>query len=196
VSVWKNGTAYHGERHWHSTNPLAVSWRAELRENMPTYFKRVGLLLFVVPLFFFSMWSWWQHFARKRLLASIKTMAEKERSEIGGQPVEHWLNILNQDRTEPIVAGDTMVLTYKGQDYFFVDAGITYVIPSNRAICKIMKAFILVAIGQSAVRLLSEQDRVFRRICGSAELAAFSVYRWSDFAKMLAREKERQIPAA
>jgi hypothetical protein len=174
------------------------TWDSESLElgTMPTYIKLVGMLLLVLPPLLFAMWRWRLCFVRRRFLATIRMVAQKERSEIGGQPVEYWLNILNQDRTDPIVAICTMTLTYEGQDYYFVDGGISYVLSDKRAYYKMMEAFVLIAIGQSAVRLLAEQERVFRRICGSEDLAAFSVYRWSDFAKMLARENERHIPAA
>lgn len=50
--------------------------------------------------------------------------------------------------------------------------------------------FYLVAVGRSAVELLADQDRVVRRIAGSTEVAAFSIFRLSDCAAMLAEEKE------
>jgi hypothetical protein len=53
------------------------------------------------------------------------------------------------------------------------------------------KACLLIAVGQPAVRLLSEDERVFRKITGSTELAAFSIFRWPDFVDMLTAERRR-----
>ena len=77
-----------------------------------------------------------------------------------------------------------MVLMYKGQEWYFVDGGIAYTTPGRSGwSCNTEKGFFLVAIGQSAVRLLSEQGRIFRLITGSTELAVFSIYRWSQFVR-------------
>jgi len=115
---------------------------------------------------------------------------KKGRIKISGQPVEYWLNILNQDTTQPILAIDTMVLMYKGQYFFFVDGGVCYWTVDKRPSYHLQKAFFLIAVGQSAVRLLSEQEQIFQRIAGSTELAAFSIFRWSDFAYILTAEKK------
>jgi hypothetical protein len=40
------------------------------------------------------------------------------------------------------------------------------------------------------VWLLSDQEQVFRLIAGSTDLAAFSIYRWSDFVVALMSEKQ------
>ena len=118
-------------------------------------------------------------------------MAEKGPSEINGQSVEHWLNILNKDAPQPLVANDTVVLMYKGREFFFVDGGIAYTVPSKYGWSyRQEEAFFLVAVGQPAVRLLSERQEVFRFRMGSAELAAFSIFRWSDFTEMLMAEKK------
>jgi hypothetical protein len=126
------------------------------------------------------------------MVATVKAMAERGRNEINGQPVEYWLNILNQDATNAIVATDTMVLTYRGQEFFFVLGGVAYWGPPSNAgcSCSLAKACFLVAVGESAVRLLSDQGQIFRLITGSAELAAYSIFRWSAFANMLTAEKK------
>ena len=138
-----------------------------------------------------AVW-WWQRLARNRFLATIRTMAEPGRNVIGGQSVEHWLEILNRDTARSLVAIDTLVLMYKGREWFFVNGGIFCRIPeTNRVTYRTAKACFLVAVGETAVRLLAEQERVFRRIAGSADLAAFSIFRWPDFVAMLMAEKRR-----
>ena len=108
-----------------------------------------------------------------------------------GSRSNHWLDILNQDSAYRIIAGDTMVLMYKGREWFFVDGGIGYVSAGKGAVSYgLEKACVLIAVGQSAVGVLSEQKEVFRLISGSAELAAFSVFRWSDFVYMLMAERK------
>ena len=153
----------------------------------PKYVQLVAVLLALCTL---VVWMWRQGLARKRFVATIKTMAMRGRNEINGQPVEYWLNILNQDTTQPVIAIDTMVLMYKGCEFFFVDGGLPYIAFGKGGLSRqLEKACLLIAVGQSAVRLLSEQEQVFRLITGSAELAVFSIYRWSDFTNMLMAEK-------
>jgi hypothetical protein len=153
---------------------------------IPKYVLPVAFLLVLCLL---VVWWWRQILARKRFLAAIKAMADGGRNEISGQPVEHWLDILNQDATQNIAAMDTMVLTYKGQEFFFVDALLGYV-TGGKSSYQTEKACLLIAVGQPAVRLLSEDECVFRKITGSTELAAFSIFRWSDFAYMLMAERK------
>lgn len=148
-------------------------------------------LVVLLPLCLFAVWWWRQGRARNRLVATIKRMAESGRNEISGQPVEYWLNILNQEATYPIAATDTMVLQYKGQEFFFVDGGIIYIAPGKSACYSLRKVCILGSVGQSGVELLTEQSRVFRFMTGSAELAAFSIFRWSEFVDMLMIEKRQ-----
>jgi len=84
-----------------------------------------------------------------------------------------------------------MVLTYKDHDFFFVDGGIVYATACTHLLSYNQeKGFFLIAIGQSAVRLLTNEEHVFRRIMGSTELALFSIFRWSAFASMLTAEKK------
>jgi hypothetical protein len=151
----------------------------------------VGLLVFLI----FCLWgilSWRRGFARKRFLAAIKAMAKGGRNEINGQPVEHWLDVLNQGTAQPLVATVTMVLTYKGHEFFFIDGGISHFVPEEGGLsCRMQEACLLIAVGPPAVRLLSEDERVFRKITGSTELAVFSIFRWSDFSYMLTAEKKR-----
>jgi hypothetical protein len=159
----------------------------ESSEIIPKYINLVGFLLVLCLL---AVWLWQQRHARKRFVATIKTMAERGRYEINGQPVEYWLNILNQNTTQPLIAIDTMVLTYKGREFFFIDGGISYTAFGKGGLsCHLEKACLLVAVSQSAVNLLANQEQVFRLITGSTELAAFSVFRWSDFTEMLMAEK-------
>ena len=146
------------------------------------------LCALLVPCSFLVIW-WWQRRAREQFWETIEAMAEKERDEIGGESVEHWLNLLNRGRAQPLVASDAMVLIYQGREWFFVDGGIMFLGAGKHPTYETMKAFFLVAIGPSAVQSLAEQEGVFRLITGSTELAAFSVYRWSDFVEMLVAER-------
>jgi hypothetical protein len=128
--------------------------------------------------------------ARGRLTARMKTMAEGGRNEIGGQSVEHWLSMLNQDSPQGLVATDSVVFTYKGQDLFFVNGTIGCLTPGgNRWVYKTKEICFLVAVGYAAVGLLSEQRQALRLISGSTELAAFSIFRFLDFAVLLREER-------
>jgi hypothetical protein len=153
-------------------------------------------VFWLIVFLMFCLWgalSWWRGFARKRFLAAIKAMGKGGRHEIGGQPVEHWLDILNRGMAQSLVATSTMVLTYRGHKFFFIDGGINYIAQGKWSpyFCRGQKTCLLIAVGEPAVRLLSEDERVFRKITGSTELAAFSVFRWSDFSYMLTAEKKR-----
>ena len=145
----------------------------------------------IIPLailLFLAVWWWWQDLARKRFVARIKTMAERGRDEIDGQSVNHYLDILNRDTAQALIAIDTIVVMYKGQQLFFVNGTIGYMTACKNP-WRVSKLCFAVAVGQAVVRLLSEQELILRRITGSSELAAFSVRRWSDFVFMLMTEK-------
>ena len=144
-----------------------------------------GLLLALC--FVFVVVPVWRGRARKRFMAIIQSMAEKGRSEIDGHPVDYWLNILNQDTNWPLVVIDSVVLAFEGREWFFVDGRIPY--RTARGGCLQEKGLFLIAVGPSAVGLLSEQERVFRRIAGSTELAVFSIFRWRDFLYLLKTER-------
>ena len=142
------------------------------------------LLLFVV-------W-WWQRLARMRFLTDIRSMDEKGRSEIDGLTAQHWLDILNQDAAHTLVAVDTMVMIFKGREWFFVDGTVGFPRPgATRPHWGTMEGYFLIAIGKSAVQLLAEHESVFRLVAGSAELAAFSIFQWSEFVEMLIMERRR-----
>ena len=136
----------------------------------------------------------WQGHVRKRFVATIQGMAEKGRSEIDDQPAEHWLHILIQDANTLLVAMNSMVLRYEGREWFFVRGEIGY--RSSEGSYDMHEEFFLVAIGHSAVTLLSEQERVFRRITGSTELAAFSILRCRDFTSLLRTERKKRSGGA
>lgn len=124
--------------------------------------------------------------ARKRLVSTVARMAEAGRVEIGGQPVEHWLSVLNKNSSWPIAPVNATVLTYQGHNFFFIDGMIVGTMPISRAYSNpFHSALLLLAVGRSAVSLLSAQNHVFRRLSGSADLAVFSIFRWSHFADML-----------
>jgi hypothetical protein len=151
--------------------------------------KHVPLLLVLSILGLFVLWGWWQRIARKRFVAEVKTMAESDKTEIDGQPVDYWLDILNRDSPPILAAIETMVLTYKGQNYFFVHGTTCYIIYNlKNSTGYSMKSCFLIAVGEPAVELLFEEQPVFRKITGSTELAAFSIYQWSEFVRMLEME--------
>jgi hypothetical protein len=171
--------------------PLApfTSWRCKEEKNASLQTMNTKLIVpiaFLILVCLFLVWEWYQTIVRKRYLATIKAMAESERNDICGKPMEYWLNILNQDRPQPIVAVEAMVLMYRGLDYFFIDGGIGYLSRTWR----LEKAFFLIAVSRPAVDILSEQKQVFRLIAGSSEMAAFSIYLWTAFTQMLKEEKK------
>ena len=142
------------------------------------FFVLASLLLFL----FWVVQGLWRRGARKRLLATVKAMALGGRTEIDGQPVEHWLGVLNRASPYPIIAYETVVLVFKGRELFFLFGAIPYTIPSaDHYSYQTENGLFLVAVGQPAVRLLSEHQHVFRHISGSTELAAFSIFRWQEF---------------
>jgi hypothetical protein len=148
------------------------------------------LLGIVFCLSLLAIWRWRQSLARKQMLTTIKMMASSTRKDIGGQSVEQCLDILNQDTTRSLVTNNAMVLTYKRQEFFFVEGTIACLLPTKSALgYRRQEAYFLIAIGQSAVRLLSEKEHVFRLMIGSTDLAAFSIFRWSDFVDELITEK-------
>jgi len=148
--------------------------------------KYIVLLGFLIVGCLITFRLWRQFVARRRMLTTIKSMAETGRNEINGHPVEYWLKILNQDAHQPLIANDTIVLIYQGQEFFFVDGRIAYTIQSRyNWTCNLKEACFLIAIGESAARLLSENEQVFRLIMGSEKLAAYSIFRRSAFTEML-----------
>jgi hypothetical protein len=86
-----------------------------------------------------------------------------------------------------------MVLTYKGVEFFFVDGAIASLasgVQWDHWYCCFEKGCFLIAVGQSAVKLLSDDGQMFRLIVGSTELAVFSVFRRSAFTEMLIKERK------
>jgi hypothetical protein len=139
-------------------------------------------ILFLV----FAVSCWRGSRARKRLVAIIKAAAVGRRNEIDGRSLEQCLDILNQGATQSLVASDAVVVIYEGREVFFVDGTIGYLAPSTNSWKYTRKNLcFIVAIGRSAVKFLSEQEQVFRMINGSTELAAFSIFRPSEFANVL-----------
>ena len=112
----------------------------------------------------------------------------RDQEKIGERSAEHWLNILNRNAEWTIAITYTMFLRYEGHDYFFVSGQFNQVIYSHSGLPETRNAFFLVAIGKPAVQILSDQDHLFRKISGSEELAAFSIYRWSEFTDALIRK--------
>ena len=151
--------------------------------------KHFETLVCLLILCLLGIWWWRQSRARKRFAQTIKMMNKEGVNEIAGQPVEYWLDLLNQDFPQPITAIDTMVLTYKGHDFFFIDGRIPYIATTSGAYWSQQKAFLLIAVEESAARLLSRESALFRRIDTSTEVAAFSIYRWSDFSDRLKTPK-------
>jgi hypothetical protein len=148
----------------------------------------VALLL----LLWFACTAWRHRLRRKRLLETVKEIAEQGRNEVGGRSVEHWLEVLNQDRRQTLTTNESFVFKYKGQELFFVDGQLTDVVPSKYSVSYRMQSLcFLIAVGKPAVWLLSDQEHVFRKLTGSDELAAFSVFRVSKFDAMLSAEALR-----
>lgn len=146
----------------------------------------VFLLLFCLVLCPFAVRSWQLHLARKRMVRIVNEVAQRDRNVIRGQPVEYWLNILNQNDAQRIVVVlHTAVLTYRGHEYFFVDGTTRHAASSLRPHDMHGRAFFLVAVDQSAVRLLSQEEHLFRLITGSTQLAVFSISRWPEFTNIL-----------
>lgn len=133
---------------------------------------------------------WWRgYFGRRRVWKAVRTMAEPGSAAIDGQSVEHWLNILNDERTQPITASSPAVLlTHRGEQYLFFEGSVD----CQRAKgVTTTQSFFLIAIGRPAARVLANDDRTFRRIAGNDEVTAFSVYRWGDFVRLLTAERGR-----
>ncbi|MBN1910938.1 MAG: hypothetical protein JW818_14425 [Pirellulales bacterium] len=150
---------------------------------------------FIVALLIFAalaVWFWQQARARKRFAATIMRLSRSGCDMVGGKPVDYWLDVLNQDTTQPIYAISTTVLMYREHDFFFVDGQLMCWTGGKGCACQMTPGFFLVAVGQSAVSLLAEQEHIFRHITGSTELAIFSVYQWARFARSLKKDFKRQ----
>jgi hypothetical protein len=151
-----------------------------------------GLVITIAFVMFLGfLWESRQRYARsrERLTATMKRLAVAGRSEIAGQPVEHWLNVLNQDSPQDLFAVDSAVFIYHGQELFFVNGTIGGPAAQNRCVYRVRRLCFLVAVGRPAVTLLSQQGQVLRLVSGSAELAAFSIFRLSDFAALIRKER-------
>jgi hypothetical protein len=152
----------------------------------------VGALLVGTLLATRAIWMWWGWLLRRRFLAKVKFMAESGQTKINGWSVEHWLEIINQQTAQPIIARESMVLNFGGEEFLFADGGIEYMAQGKGGpYYRLAPAFLLVAVGRPAVELLSEDARTFHRLTGTSELAVFSIFRWADFAKMLTAEKRQ-----
>jgi hypothetical protein len=151
------------------------------------------LIGFAVLFFLSAVAKLRQNLAREKMMATVKRKARRRRTEIGGQPVEYWLELLNQEAAQPIIATETMVLMYQGQEFFFVVGGIYHLVNEKSSSWKseLNEGCFLIAVGESAVRLLSEQKRVFRLITGSTELAIFAVFRQAAFTQMLVKDNKQ-----
>jgi hypothetical protein len=115
----------------------------------------------------------------------VKTIAETGRDEIDGQPVDYWLEILNQDSPPVLSAKESMVLSFAGRDYFFVSGKVVYLVYNLKGSSSgySMRSCFLIAVGEAAVGFLSKEETIFRKIAGTDDLAAFSIYRWPDFLR-------------
>jgi hypothetical protein len=142
-------------------------------------------------MFFGFLWESRQRYARSRamLTARMKKLAVVGRAEIGGRPIEHWLRILNDCSSQGLIAAESIVFFYKGQELFFASGTLGCLTPltnkwgyTTKGLC------FVVAVGEAAVTLLSEHGNEFRLITGSAELAAFSIFRLSAFAALIGKE--------
>ena len=151
-----------------------------------------GLVITIT--FFMSLGFLWesrQRYARSRarLTAWMKRMAVVGRAEIGGHPVEHWLTKLNRSSPQGLVARDSVVFVLSREELFFVNGTLGCLTPSaNKWAYKAKETCFLVGVGEAAVTLLSEHGNEFRLITGSAELAAFSIFRLSAFAALIGKE--------
>ena len=148
------------------------------------------IILFVVFLvIYFPLAKWlslW--FAQKRMEKTVMKMA-KDQEVIGGQLIEYWLDILNLNAERTVGMTYAKVLMYGEYSYFFVSGSLGIFIPNFPRVENLSrKAFFLIAIGSPAVQVLANQEHLFRRISGSDELAAFSIYRWSEFTDALIRK--------
>jgi hypothetical protein len=144
----------------------------------------VFILMFIV-LGLFIVFTYRQRLARMRFLETIRAIAETDASEIKGHSVDYWLNILNQDSIHTIIAIETFIVKFKGQQFFFLYGQIPYIVYSNRLSAGKMEGFFLVAVGESTAKLLLKNADVFRLCAGCTGLATFSIYRWSRFVAML-----------
>lgn len=149
------------------------------------------LLILAVVVVLAQPVCWWRgSVARKRALATFKAMAQEDRNEIGGHRVEYWLDLLNREAEWPVVEVLSAVLTFRGHDFFFIDGAILYAVGDTcRWQPRVDQAIFLVAVGRSAVTILADEENVFRHMAGSDDLAVFSVYRWTSFARMLKAER-------
>lgn len=114
----------------------------------------------------------------------LQAAAEK-RKDIDGHPAEFWLDLINRNRDQPLIAMDTMVLSCYGQEWLVVSGGIMFETGGNCPTFRTVEGFFVIAIGKVAVDLLAERRDVFRFIAGSEELALFSIFRWARFIELL-----------
>lgn len=149
----------------------------------------LGGLAILLLFLWFGLTAWRHRRSQQRLLAIVEDIAERGGNVVGGHSLEHWLDVLNQDGRQALTASEAFVFKYKGQELYFVDGRLAH-LESSYYTNKVQNLFFLVAVGQSAVTLLSDHEHMLRKIAGSEELAAFSVFRVSRFAAMLSAEAD------
>jgi hypothetical protein len=138
---------------------------------------------------FLQLQARWRSRDRQRMVSLIRAVSISEHNEIGGHSLEHWLSIINTDAAYPVSADETMLFTFRGIELFFIGGAISYIPYGKGSGSGKQKACFLVAVGRSAVAFLSDQERVFRHIAGSPDVAVFSIFSWSAFAEMLAEDR-------
>ena len=144
----------------------------------------IMLLMFCLFLCITTFFYWRSNFVPQRMLRLVKNVAGKTQTKICGQPVEHWISILKQNTKVFYYVFNTVVINYQGHSFIFIDAAI----PSTIRRGFTRKCF-LVAVGSPAIKVLSDQEHLFHLFASTTELAAFSIFRHSDFINALSKER-------
>ena len=105
---------------------------------------------------------------------------------ISGRAIAAWLEDLNRDSSCSLAAQQSYVLSYERRDYFFVIGTVSYVTFGRFGPLLGRSTFHgLIAIGPEAVHALSANPRLFRRLNGTDQLAAFTIRRLARFVDSL-----------
>jgi hypothetical protein len=138
----------------------------------------------------FGVWGWTCDIARKKRVARLKALADMACRSLGGRSVLQWLDILNKDTAQILVANESGVLNVLGRAVLLIDGETSFTTFGRFGALRGQSlALFLVAVDADAVGTLKAHRREFKWLCGSAECAAFAIRRLEDVIAMSGLKK-------
>ena len=138
----------------------------------------------------FGIWGWRCKVAHTKRVLRLKSLADMERSAIGGQSLHQWLDILNRDSSQTLLAKSAGVLNILGHTVLLVDGQITYTTLGRfGAIGGRSRMLFLIAADPEAINALKARRREFKWLNGTENYAALGIRRLDDVIALCKQTK-------